>query len=208
MADRNGIYLGFDPGGHGKFGTALLDGNRVTAHTVNNVDDAMNWAVRTCGSRQPVAAGIDTLLHWATATSGLRPCDLQLRAKYQPVRNSIMAPNSLYGAMAIGGVALALRLREVWPELVLNETHPKVLLHALGAQRYNSKTVDVAVRWLVNRAHGADWKIEGEHEFDAALSSWATQTGLAEGWADIIGDHSDLLFPAGQVGYLWPEAIE
>jgi hypothetical protein len=208
MAVRTGIYLGFDPGGDRKFGVALLDGNCVTALTVNNVDDAMNWAVHVCGSRQPVAAGIDTLLHWATARSGLRPCVLQLRTRYRRVQNSIMAPNTVYGAMAIGGVALALRLRKVWPELVLNETHPKVLLHALGAERYNPKTVDVAVRWFINRAHCADWKIDGEHELDAALSSWATQTGLAEGWVNIIGDPSDLLFPAGPVWYLWPEPIE
>ena len=62
-----------------------------------------------------------------------------------------MAPNSLYGAMAIGGMALAFRLREKWPELELNETHPKVLLHALGGPRYEQKrqeTVDAAIQGL------------------------------------------------------------
>jgi hypothetical protein len=43
------------------------------------------------------------------------------------MKDSIMSPNSLYGAMAIGGMALAFRLRQKWPELELNETHPKVL---------------------------------------------------------------------------------
>ncbi|MBG0793606.1 DUF429 domain-containing protein [Methylocystis sp. H62] len=138
FGDHEGIYLGFDPGGNRKFGVAILDGNCVKASTVNTVDDAMKWAVDACGTRKPIAAGIDTLLHWATSESGMRPCDQQLRATYRAVRNSIVAPNGLFGAMAIGGLALALRLRQKWPGLVLNETHPKVLLHA-RFKRYDPK---------------------------------------------------------------------
>ena len=102
------IYLGFDPGGDRNFGVALLDGDRMIASTASNVDEVINWSVRECGSRQPVAAGIDTLLHWSTGKSGTRPCDLFLRAKYPAAKNSVMTPNSLYGAMAIGGMALAM----------------------------------------------------------------------------------------------------
>ena len=139
MAD---IYLGFDPGGDRRFGVALLEGDCVTTSTISSVADAINWAVQECGQRQPIAAGIDTLLHWTTTRSGLRPCDLKLRADYPAVQNSVMALNSLFGAMAIGGMALALRLRQVWPEIVLNETHPKVLMHALGAEKYTPQTVE------------------------------------------------------------------
>jgi hypothetical protein len=120
--DPKGIYLGFDPGGDRKFGVALLDGDYLRTSTVGNVDDAMKWADNVCRSRVSVAAGIDTLLHWATSKSGMRPCDLQLRTKYRRIKNSIVAPNSLRGAMAIGGMALAFRLREKWPELVMNES--------------------------------------------------------------------------------------
>jgi hypothetical protein len=35
-----------------------------------------------------------------------------------------------------GGMALALRLGERWPSILLNETHPKVLIPALGGERY------------------------------------------------------------------------
>jgi Protein of unknown function (DUF429) len=171
------------------------------------VADAVDWAVNLCESRQPIAAGIDTLLHWATTKSGMRPCDKQLRALYPRMGNSIMAPNSLFGAMAIGGMALALRLRQVWPGIVLNETHPKVLLHALGAERYHPKTVDVAVQWFVGRARCVEVAVQGEHELDAALSAWATREGLAGGWTDIIGASDDLLFPAGPVRYLWPNQL-
>jgi hypothetical protein len=73
--DHEGIYLGFDPGGERKFGVALLEGNCVRTSAVSSVDEAMKWAVDACKARQPIAAGIDTLLHWATSKSGMRPCD-------------------------------------------------------------------------------------------------------------------------------------
>jgi Protein of unknown function (DUF429) len=208
--DHEGIYLGFDPGGHCKFGVALLDGKCVSTSTVSHVDDAMKWADSVCGSRLPVAAGIDTLLHWATSKSGMRPCDLQLRAKYQVVKNGIVAPNSLRGAMAIGGMALALRLRQKWPKLVLNETHPKVLLHARWGQRYDPNdeaTVQAAIQWFADQGHHTELKIEGEHQLDAAFSVWTTRKGLANGWVDIIGKRDNLIFPAGELRYLWPETL-
>jgi hypothetical protein len=147
--NHDGIYLGFDPGGDRKFGVAVIDGGSIRTSTVSSVDDAVEWAIGECGSRQPTAAGIDTLLHWATSKSGMRPCDRQLGSTYRLMKNSIMSPNSLYGAMAIGGMALALRLRRMWPELVLNETHPKLLLFARWDQRYDPKdraSVEAAIQ--------------------------------------------------------------
>ena len=163
-----------------------------------------------CGLRPPIAAGIDTLLHWATSKSGTRPCDFQLRPTYRRMKNSILPPNSLYGAMAIGGMALAIRLSRKWPELVLNETHPKVFFHARWDQRYDSKdkkTVEAAIQWFVRQGHYTEAKIEGEHELGAALSASATRDGLAEDWENIIGEGGNLLFPAGPVRYLWFEAL-
>ncbi len=198
------LCLGFDPGGiEHRFGAAVLDGDRLAASHVASVDEAMAWAIGACGGRAPSAAGIDTLLHWATSKGGWRPCDLWLRAKYPRVRGSVMSPNGLFGSMSIGGVALALRLRQVWPDIVLNETHPKVLLHALGAERYRPETSAAIIQWLMDRAR-CSGTIEGDDEFDAALSAWATREGLANGWGDIVGAGASLLFPAGAVLYLWP----
>ena len=206
------VYLGFDPGGERKFGVALVSGRSIVTSTVSSVDDAMCWAVRQCGSRQPIAAGIDTLLHWATSKGGWRACDWQLRMKYPSVKKSVMPPNSLFGAMAIGGVALALKIRHTWPQIILNETHPKVLLYAKSGLRYDPKcppTIKVAIQWLVTQGEYVEAeKIKGEHALDAAMSAWATQRGLLEGWVDIIGATNNLLFPADDVRYLWPETIE
>jgi hypothetical protein len=57
--DNEGIYLGFDPGGECKFGVALLDGDCLKTFTVSSVDKAMKWAGDVCGSRLPIADGID-----------------------------------------------------------------------------------------------------------------------------------------------------
>ena len=209
LGGHDGIYLGFDPGGDRKFGVALLNGGCMKTSTVGTVDEAMKWAVDACEARKPKAAGIDTLLHWATCKSGMRPCDERLRARYPEARNSIMSPNSLFGAMAIGGMALALRLHQEWPEILLNETHPKLLLRALGKgyDTKSSETVETTISWFKCQGRYTEANIEGEHELDAALSAWATQKGVAEGWADIIGNRDKLLFPAGEVHYLWREAL-
>ena len=200
------VYLGFDPGGGDRFGVALLAGGSVKASTVSSVKDALKWAIDECGSHRPIAAGIDTLLHWATTEGGWRPCDCQLRKKYPGVQNSVIAPNSLYGAMVVGGMALALWLRKTWLELDLNETHPKVLLHAHWQERYTSKTIKTTIQQFSSRV-GIECAFQGEHEFDAVLSAWATREGLAGSWADIVGDDASLLFPAGPVRYLWPERL-
>jgi Protein of unknown function (DUF429) len=206
---HSGIFLGFDPGGDNKFGVALLDGICMKTTTVGTVDSAMKWVVKACGGLKPTAAGIDTLLHWSTGKSGIRPCDERLRASYRKAKKSVMAPNSFFGAMAIGGMALALKLRQEWPDILLNETHPKVLLHALGKQ-YDPKkkeSVETAIRLFEHQESYAEMGIVGEHAFDAALSAWATRKAIAERWSDIIGIGDNLIFPAGKVQYLWHEAL-
>ena len=155
-------YLGFDPGGSHCFGVALFDGHGVLLGTTSSVDEALAWAVDKCGTRTPTAAGIDTLLHWCTGPSGYRPCDRLLKQRYAAKSGSIMAPNSLYGAMAIGGMALALRLKQHWPDIVLNETHPKVLLHALGVPKYDPSDLKSVVRWLIGTMKSTDWSASEE----------------------------------------------
>jgi hypothetical protein len=121
------VYLGFDPGGDRGFGVAILHGTYARAATVSAVSEAIDWALKQCGTNEPMAAGIDTLLHWSDGPGGWRPADQKLRIAYSEVRASVLSSNGLYGSMGIGGMALALRLRERWPKILLNETHPKVV---------------------------------------------------------------------------------
>ena len=70
-----------------------------------------------------------------------------MKKTYPEASASVMAPNSLYGAMGFGGVGLALRLRERWPSIALTETHPKVLFYALHGSRYTD--VATLALWFV-----------------------------------------------------------
>jgi hypothetical protein len=199
------LYLGFDPGGDRGFGVALLEGVHIASATVSTVADAIRWASDACKTNRPIAAGIDTLLHWCDGAGGWRPADMKLRDAYLEVRSSVQPPNGLYGSMCIGGMALALRLRGMWPDIRLNETHPKVLGFALRHMRHTDADPKAAIAWLAEQA-GLDLAPGTTgHELDAILSAWATREGLAHGWADLATDDPALLFPAGKVSYLWPE---
>lgn len=198
------IVLGFDPGGQSAFGMAILSGSLVRTGTVSSVSEAMDWARAQCGNRNVVAAGIDTLLHWSTARGGWRPADLHLRATHSSAKSSVLSPNGLYGSMAIGGMALAIRLRQQWPNLVLNETHPKVLFSALSGSRYRKDALPAAIEWFATYAKLESDSALNDHEFDALMSAWVTHAGLQGNWCDLVQSDGSLIFPAGPVKYLWP----
>jgi Protein of unknown function (DUF429) len=199
------LSLGFDPGGEHGFGVSVLDGTEVSATTVSSVAEAFAWTIQRCGQRQPVAAGIDTMLHWSDAAGGWRPADKRLRAAYPAARSSVLSPNGLYGSMGIGGVALALRLRHQWPDIRLNETHPKVLAFAFRQERHTDADPAAAINWLAQHAGLDLTRVKTGHELDAVLSAWATREGLSKGWTELVTDDPALIFPAGPVTYLWPE---
>lgn len=199
------LYLGFDPGGARGFGVAVLDGIRIEAATVSTVAEAARWASGACGLDQPVAAGIDTLLHWCDGPSGWRPADKVLRAAYPEALSSVCSPNGLFGSMSIGGMALALRLGEKWLDIRLNETHSKVLGFALRHERHTDADPKAVIAWLAEKAGLDLTRVGTGHELDAIFSAWATREGLVNGWADLVIDDPALLFPAGKVSYLWPE---
>ena len=202
------VFLGFDPGGNHKYGVAKLVGSHVLAETVDTIEDAVSWAIESCVGTIPAAAGVDTLLHWATGQSGLRAADQYLKDSYPKVIKSVIAPNSLYGAMTLGGMGLAFELRTKWPRICLNETHPKVLYHALSQRFYPRKEITEAVEWLQKHTGcQLNKSIRNDHELDAVLSAWTTRQALKEGWRDLAvlpPKHGQHIFPLKGVNYYWP----
>ncbi|MCZ8547309.1 DUF429 domain-containing protein [Mesorhizobium qingshengii] len=201
------IALGFDPGGAKGFGCCLLAEGSFTTATVGTIAEAMRWAVIACAGEAPSLAGIDTLLHWSDGPSGWRRADLCLKGKYPGASASVMSPNSLFGAMAVGGVGLAIRLKEQWPMMAITETHPKVLFHALHGANYAKSEIAAAFDWFVDRAALSPGSVRNEHELDALISAWAAKQGTLQQWSDLCEPRTqDMIFPAGPVSYLWPPA--
>lgn len=207
------IYLGFDPGGSKGFGAALYDAERASVYgaTVSSVDEAMVWAIGEC-AEQPVAAGIDTLLFWQSTPSGWRGADEHLRRQYPACRNSVVCSNGLYGSMSVQGAVLAGRLRERWPQILLTETHPKVLWSALKIDREYPRKLgdsDALERWT--QFAGLNLTVTDEHQFDAALSAWAAERGSNGIWLrDLTALRAEKqtgenISVVNDVHYFWPE---
>jgi hypothetical protein len=200
------LFLGFDPGGEKRFGVATILGSKVSFGTVSNIREAVDWTVTACNGSLPSAAGIDTILHWGKGRSGFRNADRLLREKYPATSGSVMAPNSLYGAMTIGGVGIALELNRIWPDLLLNETHPKVLYYAITKQLYPRKNLLQAFDWFTQLTQiDLSQTIPSEDEFDAILSAWATREALVHEWNDLAHHDDHHIFPINGARYLWPD---
>ena len=128
-----GTVVGYDPGGNGKHGFAratVRDGEIVcvTTKTLQTAEDVVRSIL---GGEKPLGLGVDTLTCWSTGRSGWRPADCWLRQRYPAVKKAIVAPNSLFGAMSVNGMAVLLTVRQAFPGIFVTETHPKVLYYAL-----------------------------------------------------------------------------
>ncbi|WP_395718788.1 hypothetical protein [Prosthecobacter sp.] len=136
--------LGYDPGGDGNHGIALLEVAeqdqrwmpvQLYAEVRSTVADVIHFVHERVGQRGViVASGIDTLTAWSTKTSGWRPADVRLRSyeDYAPVTHSVKSPNGLRGAMSINGAILLhwLKGRDDHGGII-TESHPKVTFFAL-----------------------------------------------------------------------------
>ncbi len=200
-------FLGFDPGGENRFGVAMISGPRIAFNTVSSINEAVDWSVAACGGKEPSAAGIDSILHWGKDRSGFRSADHWLKKEYPDAARSVMAPNSLYGAMTIGGVGLAIELRKHWPQMVLNETHPKVLFRAMTGILYPRKELSAALTWLEQHAQfDLHHTKPSEDEFDAILSAWATREAVAHKWQNLAKPDDRHIYPVAGACYFWPVA--
>ena len=209
-----GTVIGYDPGGNGKHGFAwarVRNGNIVCAamKTLRSVEDVVLSILDT---EELAGLGIDTLTCWGTGRSGLRPADRWLREQYPDVRESIQAPNSLYGAMSVNGMAVLVAVRQAFPDIFVTETHPKVLYHSQCNRRYNYKGSDVlGMNQYLSQLLGVKVEPQNEHEWDAAISILPVVHGLNGLWRLDLHDlptDSDERFGAGRAtgtSYIWPD---
>ena len=212
-------FLGYDPGGDGKHGVASVciasDGSLGDLRTdcLRDATEVRDWLR---DQALPAALGIDTLLAWSLngghphgRKSG-RACDIALRNRYPAYSNTVVAQNSLYSAMTINGVLIAMAGCEEGLPLV--ESHPKLLIRA--AQHADPEMRLLFERYEEMTRHSPGRGGVTDHEADAVIAAWCASRRYFGRWSvdlyDIDSnsdDSDDLVFPAGKAVYPWPEPV-
>ncbi len=212
MTVTTSTYAGYDPGGNGKNGFAMLrvrDGRPVSMSvaTLPNAE-----AVISSITESSVAGlGVDTLTCWCTGDGGWRPADHWLRERYPAVRNSVMSPNTLSGSMGINGMAVLVEIARGADDLVVSETHPKVLYYALTNQKYDYDRNQAAMNGLLSeRLGGIPVNTSNDHEWDAAVSAYAVWMGMTGRWtrdlhASRVEGGGRIVEPCGRTFFYWPD---
>lgn len=144
---------------------------------------AIAWITGECDRFPILAAGIDTLTEWNDGPSGWRPADRWLRDRYPAVSGSVIAPNSLFGAMLVSGAGFLVQLRPRFgrDRTLVTETHPKVCYYALRGQRHEWRSRSM-IRWLTAQLAPATCRFQAAHDFDACMSVLAALRGFRGDW--------------------------
>lgn len=209
-----GHVVGYDPGGDGTHGIAVLrvEGGAAAFVTMLTLMTAEDVISHISSLRNLLALGIDTLTCWSTGRCGWRPADRWLRSTYPMAVKSVVSPNGLYGSMGLNGMAVLTAARAQHPAARVTETHPKVLYCHLAGHKYNwannaDEMTNSLVEWL-----SCPMKPNNDHEWDAALSAHAALEGLTGRWrSDLhrlpVTRNERLVEPAGKTHYYWPSPL-
>lgn len=207
-----GVVVGYDPGGNGSHGLALLDlaDGAPRALAVATCADVEGVLRRVEAAGPILGLGVDTLTCWSTGPSGWRPADRWMRARYPAVQRSVASPNTLYGSMSLSGMAVLLALRARQPDLAITEAHPKVLHHALTGRRHAYAAEARSMDALLADALGLDVRTANDHEWDAVASALTALHLLRGTWTLDLhalppADGERIFSPAGPTRYIWPD---
>ena len=227
-AGARGFVLGYDPGGNHAHGLAILEvmhqgdlwvphGTAMAADCAD-VHEVIRRAEAAIGSSPLLACGIDTLTAWCGGPAGWRAADLWLRKTYPQVQGSVASPNSLFGAMSLGGGLLLhwLAQREDKGGLA-TEAHPKVCYYALRrlVQPWSVKAAGASRReaweWLASeldvRPPADAIAALSDHRFDALMACLAALRGLNRQWTHDLHEEARASesHPFGRTHYWWPQ---
>lgn len=205
--------LGYDPGGDGKHGVAVLHlknglPTEIETRTLATSEAAIEYFV---GLKNVRAFGIDTLTCWSTGPGGWRPADRWLRRRYPRVAHSVVTPNGLFGSMGLNGPAVLLECRAVNPSLITTETHPKVLHWHLAERRYDYDGEHSRMTELLSGLLHIPVETTTDHAWDAALSAYAAYKGTCGDWDFDLHclprePNERVVWPCGPTHYFWPRS--
>ncbi|MDP6086636.1 MAG: DUF429 domain-containing protein [Nitrospinota bacterium] len=202
MRSRNNIWIGADPGGKGKFGLAILksDGSAQTC-CVDCADEALD-KVTNLVKAQPAGIGVDAPLWWSSGRSSARMADQWLRGEYGLSGGEVQAVNSLRGAALVQGMMFVDRIRRLFPDVGVTETHPKAVMAALKLKKGDTFFKKFSVK--------VEMKDKQEHERDAIISAVAAREGFEKRWVNDLSSirHESEQDPSqywlAPVHYFWP----
>ena len=208
MREREGIILGFDPGGKENFAWAICYGGQddltlLKAGLSSDAQGAFDGVIKGIrsldipGTPSVLAAGVDAPMLWSTA--GDREVDRVLR-KALPFgqKNLVLHINSIPGSCLVQGTLLGKFLHERYggDGLGITESHPSALFHLLEAQG-KSQELEALTEDLE------------DYEVDAAIcayGAWSMLQGFS-GWQNLYLLEPQPLQPFGSpVSYWMPVA--
>jgi predicted nuclease with RNAse H fold len=190
----------------GNFGLAILnpDGSTLTWR-VGCADEAIKVisGYLSTGhlSTRPKGVGVDAPLWWSSGPSGDRLADQWLRKTFRLSGGEVQAANSLRGAALVQGAMFVQRVRELFSEVPVTETHPKAVLKALGLDEKSFR-----------QRFSITFEGKSPHERDAVISAVAAREGFSGRWKK---DLASVRHPSEQdtqhfwlapIHYYWPEA--
>ena len=164
------VWIGFDPGGIGAFGVAIMrEDHSAECHTVSCADEAFEL-LDVC----PMAIGVDAPLWWSSGRTGIRRCDRWIRKKYDIPSGTVQAANSLRGAALVQGAMIVAKIRAEYSNVRVTEAHPKALLRAMGCGHWN----EIPLGYDLRASPDTD------HEKDAIVAAIAAREGTEGRWAN------------------------
>lgn len=210
------VVLGFDPGGPGGFGWAVLQMQKQDPPAVracgcgDGARDVVAAAMRAARGDAIVAAGIDAPMFWSLGAS--RDADNRVRRAVLNRGGSsgtVQAVNSLRGACLAQGLLAAHLLRLEAPSLPITEAHPKAVLWHLGilspTRRKGKGLAELDAANLIARG-ASQTEAQDEHVRDAVVSAvgaWAMVVGTISGWENIASIGRDDYTPLAPLPEYW-----
>jgi predicted nuclease with RNAse H fold len=193
------VWIGLDPGGLNNFGVAILkDDGSYQTYCVSSAEQAIKLLQFV-----PSGVGIDSPLWWSAGVGGGRRADQWIRTTHKIHPGTVQSANSLKGAALVQGFMAALRIRSLYPDVPITESHPKAQLIAMGL---DGSWDQIAARFNVHGAHD-----KTEHERDALVAAICAREGFEGRWfLDLAKDRApsemqDSESPFGGVNYFWPD---
>ncbi len=216
-------WIGVDPGGIDKFGLAFLNqAGELKCFRESSVDDAVCKIFSEIPENNVLGMGIDAPMWWSSKPGGGRKSDDLIR-KNVIEKRTVFSGNSLQGAALIGGMLLALRIREKYPQVKITESHPKALLQTLIKKETGEITIeDLNVEMPKMRQRFpemfqiSDGWPSNEDEQDAAVASVCAREGITGRWKTDLAKDKYRYCESEQnpeeyflkpMHYFWPEDL-